>query len=303
MNPTHSSRTARGAAAALRVARTLCLALPLLGAGSRASGAVVTNYLFNNPNRLDAVHSLAINVGDTVVWINAGNWSGATNFVQSYGGEWNSGLLYTGQWFSVTFTNAGFYAYRTAWFGPGPGTVTVNVWTSAPPAVTINTPVQGSMLATQWTAFVQASVMDPENLASIEYFANSNSIGAGAVPPYWVQWTNAPPGPYVLLAKATDLGGGVTWSRPVHVTVDPRRGDFVWGPRVLATGEVLFFYNSGTFAAQFTPIIHSFDSLVSPNPTNSTSSYATFGPSVFVDESLRGTSAPCRFYTIVPATP
>ncbi len=106
-------------------------------------------------------------MGDTVVWLN----KAGANYVQSYGGEWSSPTLNPGDSFSFTFTNAGFYAYRTGVAcGPGqlmPGTITVDAWTGAPPAVTIITPLDGSVFYSEPDG-VQASVTNAEDIVQIQ---------------------------------------------------------------------------------------------------------------------------------------
>jgi hypothetical protein len=79
-----------------------------------------------------------------------------------------------------------------------------------------------------------------------------------------VQWSSGPPqGQYVLVAKAIDRQGGVSWSAPVNVMIGPTFA--VWGARRLPTGEALFFYNAIALKADvmsflrtthFSPPIH-----------------------------------------------
>jgi hypothetical protein len=136
-------------------------------------------------------------------------------------------------------------------------------------------------------------VTNAETLAQIEYYANSNLIGSSSNAPYWFLWEGlVQQGPYVLAAKATDRQGGVTWSKPVNVAIGPTF--WVWGPRVLPTGELLFHYNAFPL-----------DGLIwlayldSPVTTNSTWLATLDGtPGIFVDESVRGSGVPARFYVI-----
>jgi plastocyanin len=274
----------------------LCSAVSLLSPTERAEATTVTNYL-NYPSYYRWQYSLGVNVGDTVVWVNQWPTNSGTNYVESYGGEWKSPPLNSGDSFSFTFTNAGFFAYRAR---DAFGTVTVMAWTNAPPALTINTLVDGFVLASNWQVWVQASVTNPENLAQIEYFANSTFIGTATNSPFGVWWFTMQEVPRVLMAKATDRQGGVTWSPPVNVTVG---GDFdIWGPRLLPTGEFLFFYHvdwvwGGQIGAADTPLLP----LNICNFNHYTySNLASVGwPGVFVDESVRGGARPRRFYRVI----
>jgi len=279
----------------------LCSAVFLFRPPTQTQATTVTNYL--NYNYGWPQYSIAVNVGDTVVWVN--QWT--TNSVESYGGEWKSPFLNSGDSFSFTFTNAGFYAYRTLANTPSPtvGTVTVLAWTGAPPAVTINTPVDGS--AVGLSQLVQASVTNMEALAQIEYFSNSVLIGTVTNAPYWLWWGSSQTGQSVLIAKATDRQGRVTSSPPITVITGGGRGGFgVWGPRLLPTGEMLFFYNAdntgvpGYVSSSDSPYFP-YNVCFSGNYTNSNLGWVRW-PGVFVDEGVRISVAPRRFYAVVPGT-
>ena len=142
-------KTIRSAAGMLRLKATLwglCLPVWLLLLLGRVEATTPTIYL-ENCWGCWRYYSLAVYAGDTVVWVdpNPGGATNyvATNYVESYGGEWGSGPLRPGDQFSFTFTNPGFFAYRTVDASMS-GTVTVLAWTGAPPAVAINTPVDGA---------------------------------------------------------------------------------------------------------------------------------------------------------------
>ncbi len=220
----------------------------------RAPAATITNYLtlrvaFGDPWDQQ---SLAINAGDTVVWVNQ-QAVPATNYVESYGGEWRGALPNPGDSFAFTFTNAGFYAYRTGLqSGVGlsvVGTITVSACTDEPPAVTINSPVDGAVFPMAvfvrpgliGSRLVQASVADPDNVARIQYFVNSNLVGTAASPPYGILWTNAQEGEFLLTAKALDRRGVETVSKSVRVL--SLAAPSVWGPHVLPGRRVLLFFS------------------------------------------------------------
>ncbi len=104
-----------------------------------------------------------------------------------------------------------------------------------PPAVRIISPVDGA--AYQGPANIQliAKAFDPDgSIASVEYFANGQDLGAGLPvvmdPPgvngvtglvYFFNWQNVSNGDYTVTAVATDNGGATTTSDPIHISVLP----------------------------------------------------------------------------------
>jgi len=291
----------------------VCLVLPFFGMPEPTPGATITNNLSSPGWQMQVLN---INAGDTVVWVN-GQASPPTNSVQSYGGEWRSPQLNPGDSFSFTFTNAGFYAYRTGmpWQSTGTGaltgTIAVSGWTNAPSAVTINTPVDGFVFAPpngSMTVLVQASVTNYERIASIEYFANTNLIGTAYSPPFGVQWyfefyIYPPPGPYALVAKAVDNDGSYTLSQPVNVLVGPNQ--YCWGTRVLPGGQTMFYYavsSSGIPGAA--AWVDSSDNLATNSVVRTGGNGGPgvtridLGPGVFVDESSPAAAGQSRFYRI-----
>ncbi len=129
---------------------------------------------------------MLVNAGDTVVWLD----QAPTNYLESYGGDWKSPPMTNGDSFAFTFTNAGFYAYRTGLGIIGAtasGTVTVNAWSDVPPPVTINSPVDGTTLASTEANILEASATNEANLAATELFANGTSIGAVSNAPHAIQ--------------------------------------------------------------------------------------------------------------------
>jgi hypothetical protein len=276
--------------------RGLCLPVWLLLLLGRVEATTITNYLENCWNCWR--YSLTVYAGDTVVWVNPG-WP--TNYVESYGGEWRSGPLRPGDQFSFTFTNPGFFAYRTVDISM-PGTVTVLGWTDAPPAVAINVPMDEAIVPHGWGTWVQASATNTADLLSIEFYANSDFIGIATNSPYAVWWGPGLQAQYILTAKATDREGKVTWSPPVRVNGGPSDG--VWGPRRLPGGEMLFFYNN--IPSQSPSSLVALDSPSFPNRpcsgahTNLIHLLYVNLPGVFVDESVRGGAVPRRFYALLP---
>jgi hypothetical protein len=264
------------------------------------AAATITNYL---TDPVWQQYSMAVNAGDTVVWLNQQPAAAGSNYVGSFGGEWESPSLGPGDSFSYTFTNPGFYAYSTGLGGPsigvrpGPGgslfgVVTVNAPTDAPPLVTISTPVDGAVLSPVVPGLVQASGLTAGAFATVEYFANATLIGIATNFPYGIQWTTSLQGPYLLTAKAIDWHGTATWARPANVTVGPALA--VWGARVLPTGEPVFFYSAFPVTADLFYCVAFADA--PPLQPYYFLPPLVSSPGVFVDESYLGSGKPCRFY-------
>jgi hypothetical protein len=111
--------------------------------------------------------------------------------------------------------------------------------TNLPPVVRITSPPNGAVFRAPVNIPVFAYAADLDGfVASVEFFADSNSLGFGhritisptAVPGptitptniFTLVWTNAPLGTNIALtAKATDNGGAVTVSTPVRISVLP----------------------------------------------------------------------------------
>jgi Bacterial Ig domain len=273
--------------------RALCVVLAVLniiGGGA----ATITNYL----GAAWQQGNLAVNVGDTVVWVNQ-QTSPSTNYVESYGGEWKAALPNQGDSFAFTFTNAGFYAYRTGLpavtftYPVNVGTVAVNGWTNTVPAVTINTPVDGFYFpGTDWapSMLVQSSVTNNERITAVQYFANGSLVGTAASPPYNLAWSNRTEGAYTVVARALDRDGVGTESQPVKVvfTTNPS----VWGAHVLSRGQLLLFFKGwqNGWTALF-----SADSLPYTNAQTEGMIWDSQA-GVFVDESLPDPAVQARYY-------
>jgi hypothetical protein len=110
--------------------------------------------------------------------------------------------------------------------------------TNLPPVVRITGPANGTVfhapIDVPMTAFASAQDQAVTSL-TVEFFANSNSLGFGSLLPasalpcpscpprsnFFLLWSNAPAGSYELTAVATDSGGASAISAPVRVTILP----------------------------------------------------------------------------------
>ncbi len=78
---------------------------------------------------------------------------------------------------------------------------------SAPPVVALTAPT-GTL---KGTVTLSATVQDPLAISTVEFFANSTSIGVVSTPPYSIAWdtTTVTDGDVAINAKATDADGNV----------------------------------------------------------------------------------------------
>ena len=112
--------------------------------------------------------------------------------------------------------------------------------TNIPPLVRIISPANETIFRAPVDVPIFAFARDPDDLvASVEFFAGTNSLGFGTVLPcisistcatcpticpsnyYRLVWTNAPIGTHILTAQATDSRGAVGLSEPVKIAILP----------------------------------------------------------------------------------
>jgi Bacterial Ig domain len=100
--------------------------------------------------------------------------------------------------------------------------VSIRVLPPPSPLVRITTPERGEVFmapANIWICSVNRFF--PDRVASVQYFAGTNSLGiATNGPEFCFRWTKVPAGAYSLTATATDVSGtNVVTSPPVNITV------------------------------------------------------------------------------------
>ncbi|HUV05368.1 MAG TPA: S8 family serine peptidase [Armatimonadota bacterium] len=88
-----------------------------------------------------------------------------------------------------------------------------------PPLVDLVSPADGAVVS--GTVSVSASAGDNVGVAKVEFYADSQLIGAAAQPPFSVPWdtSRVSNGAKVLSAKAVDAAGNAGASSPISVTV------------------------------------------------------------------------------------
>ena len=101
--------------------------------------------------------------------------------------------------------------------------------TNQPPMVQITSPSRDAVFTAPVNVQICVDARDSDGyVTSVEFFANNVSIGTRTnacplcmtpVNPFCLIWSNAPPGEYMLTAKATDDDGAARISEPVHISV------------------------------------------------------------------------------------
>jgi hypothetical protein len=106
-----------------------------------------------------------------------------------------------------------------------------NDHSNLPPVVRIVRPLDGSIFLALATIKIAAEARDFDGrVVTVEFFEGTNTLGivtnnpitlSNTLPPFFLVWSNVPPGRYVLTAEATDNDGAATLSRPVEIKVVP----------------------------------------------------------------------------------
>ena len=180
--------------------------------------------------------SVTIQVGDTVVWTNAGG----THTVTGDGADPFCGGAAVAVSCSETFTNAGTFPYHCVFhqaFGMV-GTVIVSpapTGTNMVSAVTIISPTNNTTLATPGSITIEASTPSGTTFTKVEFFDNNNSIGVASTSPYSIS-ASLSAGTHSITAKATDSSGADTTSAAVTVIVKFEIEDPI--PAKIAKGDI-----------------------------------------------------------------
>jgi len=89
-----------------------------------------------------------------------------------------------------------------------------------PPVVTLGQPAHGSTFITPTDVVLAATATDPDGtIVLVEFFRNGSSLATDNTPPYEFPWSDAPPGLYGLVARATDNEGGTAVSSEIAITI------------------------------------------------------------------------------------
>jgi hypothetical protein len=164
-------------------------------------------------------------------------WAGTNSLGMVTNSLWHSDV------FLLTVTNlaAGDYtlaavATDSAGNSATSAGVDISVVTNLPPKVRLVAPRDGAVILGPTNIALAAAAYDPDGtVASVEFFAGTNSLGLVSNPPpvivtnhfgvfpvkqpFTLTWSNAPAGAYILTAVATDNEGATATSAPVNITV------------------------------------------------------------------------------------
>jgi len=94
-----------------------------------------------------------------------------------------------------------------------------------PPQIAWNTPTDGASFAPGVAVFLQASAIDDECVAKVQFFADDTELGEDTAAPYVLTWSNSVVGTHALWAKAIDNRGAWATSTPVAIWITPPDGD------------------------------------------------------------------------------
>ena len=105
--------------------------------------------------------------------------------------------------------------------GTGTATVTIHDDENMPPAVTLIAPAHGTIYAQPTNITITATASDSNgSVTNVEFFREGNiKLGEDASSPYSFTWSNAPPGTYVITARAMDNLGATADSVPIGIVV------------------------------------------------------------------------------------
>ncbi len=176
--------------------------------------------------------NITINAGSSITWTNADSLNKHDTRHHPPTGPvlWQSVLLSNSlpnNTFAFTFTNAGFYPYYCFFHNvtapilhpEQTGTVSV-VAANVPPTVSITDPTNDAPFFAPASFTIQAKASDPGgNVAQVEFFRGTTSLGVSASSPYSNNVTALGVGNYALTAVATDNQGAKATSGVVNVTI------------------------------------------------------------------------------------
>ncbi|GAA5647279.1 Ig-like domain-containing protein [Vibrio proteolyticus] len=153
---------------------------------------------------------------------------------------------------------AGWCSSSSAWaYEPGKGEYWQEAWSaqgacSAPPSVTLTSPAQGQVFLAGSNVTLNADASDSDgSISKVEFFANSQSLGSLAQPPYRTGWSATTLGSNTLKAVATDNEGNRAES---SVTVTVSDQDLVVALTSPASGQNLALGKATTLSADATSL-------------------------------------------------
>ncbi len=114
-----------------------------------------------------------------------------------------------------------FIAVATDDRGAAASSAPVAITVNAPPAVSLNSPVNGTTFTAPADIPVSAAATDPDGtITAVEFYSGSMLIATRTSPPYSITWMGVPQGTYSLSVRAIDNAGAAVTAAPASVTVN-----------------------------------------------------------------------------------
>jgi hypothetical protein len=137
--------------------------------------------------------------------------------------------------------------YQIAVDVPGevPGDFTVQLVLAK---VSIISPAGAALLNAPTNLLVETATTDLEGaVTNVDFLDGANLLGSAGAPPFSLIWSNVPPGPHMLKARAADITGRITESSTVSIGVVPANDRFT--NRTMVAGEVVALTSDNRYAA------------------------------------------------------
>ena len=228
----------------------------------------------------------------------------------------------SGPLFPLTWSNvpAGSYALNVIATDTNGNTATssvvnITVVTNPPPpnvpfAVGFWYPTNGQTFAAPANIGIHARVTDSNVVQTVQYFANSISLGtvsnSGGVlltnttqgNPFFLSWSNVPAGSYALTALATDSAGNTATSAPVNIfvlaTLPPMINIYATDPVAIEGTNYLNWTNPPAYVSNYVSGANTATFLVHRSGDTNTD--------VTVDYSVGGTAINGEDYQAIPGS-
>jgi len=154
----------------------------------------------------------------------ASDSDGTIASVQFYNGAALLGTVstapYNFTWSNVAAGSYGLTAKATDNKGTTTTSSTATITVSDLPLVVITSPLMcGSTYAPNSITIKADAASQQSSIAKVDFFQGTTLLGASTAPPYSYTWANVGAGSYSFTARATDVNGLITTSRPVTYTV------------------------------------------------------------------------------------
>lgn len=100
-----------------------------------------------------------------------------------------------------------------------------------PPAVSLDTPADNTLLTAPATLTLTATATDTDGrIKKVDFYQGGTRLGSATMAPYSLIWNKAKAGSYTLTAKATDNLGAATISNPIQLTINAPPGIILTAP-------------------------------------------------------------------------